>query len=229
MDGPRHLGGLEGLFLVRLRPGSKAAVDADWPRLRLACSDLADHRGNVGLLLGPVYPCGGGILELDIDNPEGLTPTLDALRAAGLEADAVIHSGGEHRGWKVLFWVRAPAWAWTWPHGCEIPDVDVRGAGCQCVIPPSAVEVPYTWTVPLPPMPDLLRRGEDRPEDFEARLYHCLYGCDPLEAPCSDDGAPLPETLPEDLRRVLEALAAAGLRFQGRHGPTAQLTEECLL
>ena len=177
---------LEGYILTCVRAGEKRPLLEGWPDLRLttASKKIRGHRGNIGLLLGPAYPCGSGFLELDVDDAEALLEALDPVLNANCEPDAVIRSGGKNRGWKLLFWMRPHAWAWTWPHHAPAfrTKTEVRGARMQTVIPPSMVEILYEWVDPLPPLPELRTRAEARCQSFEARLFKAIMGREPTIA-----------------------------------------------
>ena len=188
----QDLAGLEGNSLLPLAAGSKACYLQGWPDLRFTVRDLMYHFGNIGLLLGFIYPF-GGFLELDIDDPKALSTILDPLRAAGLDPVAIIRSGGQHHGWKLLFWLRPRAWTWVWSGTLASSATAVRGDRSQTVIPPSRppspgahlpkegnrVFKPYQWVEALPPFLDLQRQVEAQPQDFEKRLYQALFGRDP--------------------------------------------------
>jgi len=179
-----YLTGLDGYLLVPLHPRNKTPCRKAWPKLRLTSDNLSRHHGNIGLLLGPVYPCGGGFLAVDEDDPKDLLLSLDPLRAVGVEYDALIRTGGQHRGWQFLLWLRCHAWAWKWTgdaQGLE-SSVEVRGRGMQSVIPPSEVEVPYRWVEPLDALAKLTERAAARPRDWEERLYHVIKGAGPPAA-----------------------------------------------
>lgn len=223
----QDLAGLEGYYLIPLPAGSKRPVQKGWQHLRFTVRDLLDHRGNVGLLLGPIYPCGGGPLELDIDNAKAQWPILQHIWEVNLDADAAIKSGGHHRGRKVFIWLRAHAWAWDWGHTSVLPGCDVRGVGCQAVIPPSSVDVQYLWSNRPPPIDELRRQVAARSDDFEERLYRVLYGFAPEDVFERDEDRPLPETMSNDVGLVLETLSGAGVRF-GYHA-SPQVADGCIV
>lgn len=188
------LTGLDGLILTCVCAGEKRPTLKGWPELRLtvASRQIQKHGGNIGLLLGPVCPCGGGLLELDIDATEGLLLVLDPLRTAGLDPDSIVRSGGKNHGWKLLYFLRSRAWAWKWNRIVNLArvKVEVRGDRMQTVIPPSAVEAPYQWVEPLPPLAELRAHAETRSPDFEDRLFKAVTGESPAIATLTKDSPP---------------------------------------
>ena len=147
---------LDGLYLVRLRPGDKRPCDTECQKRRLTAADLAGHDGGVGLLLGPLKeyerPDGtkAGFLALDPDKyedgrrfkpetpPSEIRPLLDVLAKAGIEHYDLDRTGGKNHGFRVLLWLEGEPWGWEWPGKLNAAgfEGDVLGAGFA-VIPPT--------------------------------------------------------------------------------------------
>ena len=228
----QDLDGLGGYYLVPLRPGSKRPRSDAWQTLRLTSSDrrILDHRGNVGLLLGPVYPDGAGWLELDVDDPEGLVAVLPAVESAGLTPDGIVRSGGRHSGWKLLYWLSAAGFALHWSRIATVAGlaIEVRTSG-QAAIPPTVpsddyrgdgadqVLRPYAWHRPAPPLPDLQERATARGPDWIGRLRSCLYG-EAGAAATAESASPLPLDLAGDLGQLVGLLTAQGHTFGNQRG-----------
>ena len=134
------------LPILPLPPKSKKAPPTGWTTRRFTFKDFQED-GNVALRLGDHW--NGGYLaciDFDIDDEQAFLRFFLSLPAEIQENCVLARSGGNHKGYHVIFKVDKPL------KNTKLPFGDLKGKGGYILIEPSKVEARYRFISPDDPL-----------------------------------------------------------------------------
>lgn len=134
------------LPVLPLPSKSKKAPPTGWPTRRFNLEDFQEN-GNVALRLGDFW--NGGYLaciDYDIDDEQAFLRFFLSLPAEIQENCVLARSGGNHKGYHVIFKADKPL------KNTKLPFGDLKGKGGYILIEPSKVETRYRFISPDNPV-----------------------------------------------------------------------------